>query len=118
MYKVKFGVSLASTTFFSILLAALTWIMPGVNAILIPYRRPDLFLLTNNMGKFLGRPRLVWYGSLWLVFIILVQPRRNKSEGCDRLEGRRSRRRRKRSCLNHARPPCRSVQCSKTFCTA
>jgi basic amino acid/polyamine antiporter, APA family len=67
-----FGVSLASTTFFSILLAALTWIMPGVNAILIPYRRPDLFLLTNNMGKFLGRPRLVWYGSLWLVFIILV----------------------------------------------
>ncbi len=71
-----FGVSLASTTFFSILLAALTWIMPGVNAVLIPYRRRHrdllyhLFPLTNN--TFLGLPRLVWYGILWLVFIIPV----------------------------------------------
>ena len=32
--------SLASTTFFGILLAGLTWIIPGLNAILIPYRRP------------------------------------------------------------------------------
>ena len=67
-----FGVSLASTTFFGILLAGLTWIMPGLNAILIPYRRPDLFQLTNNTGKFLGLPRLVWYGIIWLVFIIPV----------------------------------------------
>jgi amino acid transporter len=67
-----FGVSLASTTFFGILLAGLTWIMPGLNAILIPYRRPDLFQLTNNTGKFLGLPRLVWYGILWLVFIVPV----------------------------------------------
>jgi hypothetical protein len=77
-----FGVSLASTTFFGILLAGLTWIMPGVNAILMPYRRPepyrhpepdsgdDFFRLTNN--KVLGLPRLVWYGILWLVFIIPV----------------------------------------------
>src|SRR6266567_5556940 len=67
-----FGVSLASTTFFGILLAGLTWIMPGLNAILIPYRRPDLFQLTNNTGKFLGLPRLVWYGILWLIFIVPV----------------------------------------------
>src|SRR5215469_11337367 len=67
-----FGVSLASTTFFGILLAGLTWIMPGLNAILIPYRRPDLFQLTNNTGKFLGLPRLVWYGIIWLVFIVPV----------------------------------------------
>jgi amino acid transporter len=80
-----FGVlSLVSTTFFSIVLAALTWIMPGINAILIPYRRPgpyrqaqvdddsgsDFFRLTNS--KVLGLPRLVWYGILWLVFIIPV----------------------------------------------
>jgi basic amino acid/polyamine antiporter, APA family len=77
-----FGVSLASTTFFGILLAGLTWIMPGVNAILMPYRRPepyrhpepdsgaDFFRLTKN--KILGLPRLVWYGILWLVFIIPV----------------------------------------------
>jgi len=67
-----FGVSLASTTFFGILLAGLTWIMPGLNAILIPYRRPDLFQLTNNTGKFLGLPRLVWYGIVWLIFIVPV----------------------------------------------
>jgi amino acid transporter len=67
-----FNVSLASTTFFGILLAGLTWIMPGLNAILIPYRRPDLFQLTNNTGKFLGLPRLVWYGIIWLIFIVPV----------------------------------------------
>ena len=67
-----FGVSLASTTFFGILLAGLTWIMPGLNAILIRYRRPDLFQLTNNTGRFLGLPKLVWYGILWLIFIVPV----------------------------------------------
>src|SRR5713101_367456 len=67
-----FNVSLASTTFFGVLLAGLTWIMPGLNAILIPYRRPDLFQLTNNTAKFLGLPRLVWYGILWLIFIVPV----------------------------------------------
>jgi amino acid transporter len=64
--------SLASTTFFGILLAGLTWIMPGLNAILIPYRRPDLFQLTNNTGKLLGLPRLVWSGIIWLIFIVPV----------------------------------------------
>lgn len=67
-----FGLSLASTTFFGVLLAALTWIMPGFNAILIPYRRPDLFELTNNTGKFLGLPKLVWCGIIWLIFILPV----------------------------------------------
>lgn len=67
-----FGLSLASTTFFGVLLAGLTWIMPGLNAILIPYRRPDLFQLTKNTSTFAGLPRLVWYGILWLVFIIPV----------------------------------------------
>jgi hypothetical protein len=46
--------------------------MPGLNAILIPYRRPDLFQLTNNTGRFLGLPKLVWYGILWLIFIVPV----------------------------------------------
>ncbi len=67
-----FNLTLANTTFFGVLLAALTWIMPGINAILIPYRRPDLFQLTNNTGRFLGLPRLVWYGIIWLIFIIPV----------------------------------------------
>jgi amino acid transporter len=67
-----FNFSLASTTFFGILLAGLTWIMPGLNAILIPFRRPDLFQLTNNTGRSLGLPRLVWSGILWLIFILPV----------------------------------------------
>ncbi len=66
------GLSLASTTFFGVLLAGLTWIMPGLNAILIPYRRPDLFKLTNNTKRLLGLPRLVWFGILWLIFILPV----------------------------------------------
>ncbi len=70
--SVNIYLSLASTTFFGILLAGLTWIMPGLNAILIPYRRPDLFQLTNNTGKFLGLPRLVWSGIIWLIFIVPV----------------------------------------------
>jgi amino acid transporter len=66
------GLNLATTTFFGVLLAGLTWIIPGINAILIRWRRPDLFQLTNNTKYFLGLPRLVWYGILWLVFIIPV----------------------------------------------
>ncbi|HYA98646.1 MAG TPA: amino acid permease [Ktedonobacteraceae bacterium] len=70
--SVNIYLSLASTTFFGILLAGLTWIMPGLNAILIAYRRPDLFQLTNNTGRFLGLPRLVWSGIIWLIFIVPV----------------------------------------------
>ncbi len=70
--SVNVNLSLAQTTFFGILLAGLTWIMPGLNAILIPYRRSDLFQLTNNTGKFLGLPRLVWSGIIWLIFIVPV----------------------------------------------
>ena len=70
--SINVNLSLASTTFFGILLAGLTWIMPGLNAILIPYRRPDLFQLTNNTRKFLGLPRLVWSGIIWLIFIVPV----------------------------------------------
>ena len=66
------SLSLASTTFFGILLAGLTWIMPGINAILISFRRPDLYQLTNNTSKFLGLPRLVWIGIVWLIFIVPV----------------------------------------------
>jgi len=70
--SIPINLSLASTIFFGILLAGLTWIMPGLNAILIPFRRPDLFQLTNNTGRFLGLPRLVWCGIIWLIFIVPV----------------------------------------------
>jgi amino acid transporter len=67
-----FNINLASTTFLGVLLAGLTWIIPGINAILIRWRRPDLFQLTNNTKYFLGLPRLAWYGILWLIFIVPV----------------------------------------------
>jgi amino acid transporter len=70
--SLNINLSLAEATFFGILLAGLAWIMPGLNAILIPYRRPDLFQLTNNTGKLLGLPRLVWCGIIWLIFIVPV----------------------------------------------
>jgi APA family basic amino acid/polyamine antiporter len=70
--SVTIYLTLAGATFFGILLAGLTWIMPGFNAILIPYRRPDLFQLTNNTARFLGLPRLVWFGIIWLIFIVPV----------------------------------------------
>jgi beta-lysine 5,6-aminomutase beta subunit len=67
-----FGLNLAGTTFFGVLLAGLTWIMPGINAILMPYRRPDLFQLTSNTKRFLSLPRLAWFGIIWLIFIVPV----------------------------------------------
>lgn len=54
------------------MLAALTWIMPGLNALCLPYRRPDLFQLTGRTGKVLGLPKLVWCGILWPLFILPV----------------------------------------------
>ncbi|HEY4385956.1 MAG TPA: amino acid permease [Ktedonobacteraceae bacterium] len=67
-----FNVTLAATTFFGVLLAGLTWIMPGLNAILLPYRRPDLFQLTGVTRTFLRLPSIVWYGIIWLIFIVPV----------------------------------------------
>lgn len=67
-----FNLTLGATAFFGILLSALTWILPGINAVLIPYRRPDLFKLTNSTGTFLRLPRLVWFGVIWLIFIVPI----------------------------------------------
>jgi amino acid transporter len=54
--------SLATTLFFSILMALLTWVMPGVNALLAPFTRPDL------MASAPWRPLLPALGVLWGVF--------------------------------------------------
>jgi len=47
-------------------MAALTWIMPGVNAILIRFRRPDL---VRNAPY---RRWLPWLGVAWIVFPIWI----------------------------------------------
>ncbi len=54
--------NLAATAWFSILLAMLTWVMPGVNALVARFTRPDLVR---------NAPWAAWlpiFGILWLVF--------------------------------------------------
>ena len=58
--------NLVATLWFSIFMAALTWIMPGVNALLIRFRRPDL---VRNAPYSRALP---WLGVAWLVFPLWI----------------------------------------------
>jgi amino acid transporter len=58
--------NLVATLWFSIFMAALTWIMPGVNAVLIRFRRPDL---VRNAPYSKALP---WLGVAWLVFPLWI----------------------------------------------
>jgi APA family basic amino acid/polyamine antiporter len=58
--------NLVSTLWFSILAAGLTWIMPGVNALLIRFTRPDL-----AAGAPYGSALPV-LGAIWLVFTVVL----------------------------------------------
>jgi amino acid transporter len=58
--------NLVSTLWFSILAAGLTWIMPGVNALLIRFTRPDL-AADAPYGSAL--PVL---GGIWLLFTVVL----------------------------------------------
>jgi amino acid transporter len=58
--------NLAGTAWFSIMMAVLTWTLPGVNAILVRFRRPDL-VRNAPYGK-----ALPWIGLAWLVFPLWI----------------------------------------------
>jgi amino acid transporter len=58
--------NLAGTAWFSITMAILTWTMPGVNALLVRWRRPDL-IRNAPFSK-----ALPWLGLLWLFFPVWV----------------------------------------------
>jgi amino acid transporter len=58
--------NLAGTAWFSIVMAVFTWTFPGLNAILVRFRRPDL---VRNAPL---RKHLWWIGALWLVFPIWI----------------------------------------------
>ena len=58
--------NLAGTAWFSIVMAILTWTLPGFNAILVRFRRPDL-VRNAPFGK-----ALPWIGLAWLVFPIWI----------------------------------------------
>jgi basic amino acid/polyamine antiporter, APA family len=58
--------NLAGTAWFSIVMALLTWTMPGINALLVRLRRPDL-IRNAPFAK-----ALPWLGLAWLVFPVWV----------------------------------------------
>jgi amino acid transporter len=58
--------NLAGTAWFSIVMALLTWTLPGVNALLVRLRRPDL-VRNAPFSK-----ALPWIGLAWLVFPIWI----------------------------------------------
>ena len=58
--------NLAGTAWFSIFMAIFTWSFPGLNAIFVRFRRPDLI----RNAPF--RKHLWWIGALWLVFPIWI----------------------------------------------
>jgi len=58
--------NLAGTAWFAIVMALLTWTMPGVNALLVRFRRPDL-VRNAPFSK-----ALPWLGLVWLVFPVWI----------------------------------------------
>jgi amino acid transporter len=58
--------NLAGTAWFSIVMAVLTWTLPGVNALLVRWRRPDL-VRNAPFGK-----QLPWIGLAWLIFPVWI----------------------------------------------
>jgi amino acid transporter len=58
--------NLAGTAWFSIMMAVLTWTLPGVNAVLVRFRRPDL-VRNAPFAK-----ALPWIGLAWLIFPVWI----------------------------------------------
>ncbi len=58
--------NLVSTAFFSIAMALLSWILPGINAMLVGVRRPDLV----RNAPF--RRALPWLGLGWIIFPVWI----------------------------------------------
>ncbi len=66
--------NLVATLWFSIFMAALTWLMPGVNALLIRWRRPDL-VRNAPFRKWLPVLGIGWLVfPLWIYYFAAVKP--------------------------------------------
>ncbi len=57
---------LAGTAWFSIVMAIFTWCLPGINAMLVRWRRPDL-VRNAPFGR-----ALPWIGAAWIVFPLWI----------------------------------------------
>jgi amino acid transporter len=58
--------NLAASAWFTILASSLSWIMPGINALLARRTRPDLVKDAPYLGA------LPWLGLVWLIFTLLL----------------------------------------------
>ena len=57
----------------SSLLAMLIWILPGLNAVLLPYKRPEIYeLIPKSMRKSYGLPVVTILGIIWLCFSVPI----------------------------------------------
>jgi APA family basic amino acid/polyamine antiporter len=65
------GISIIYGATVSALLALLVWILPGLNALLLPYRRRDLYdLIPASMKKSFGIPLIAILGIISLAFTV------------------------------------------------
>jgi amino acid transporter len=68
-----FGITFITGIITSTLLAMLIWILPGVNAVLLPYKRPDLYeLIPKSMRRTYGIPLITILGIIWICFSVPV----------------------------------------------
>jgi len=67
-----YGLSALSLAWYSILLSALTWIFPGFNALLLPFRRKDLYESAPWKTKIASIPVVSLIGLIWLIIIIPI----------------------------------------------
>jgi len=66
------GANPTVTIWFTVIMAILTWFMPGINAILLPFRRKDLFELAPSWAKkkIGGLYLLPILGVIWVLFML------------------------------------------------
>jgi amino acid transporter len=77
--------NLAGTAWFSITMAILTWAMPGVNALLVRLRRPDL-VRNAPFARQLPVLGLVWlFFPVWIYIFAVFKPIVKSLEGTGRL---------------------------------
>jgi basic amino acid/polyamine antiporter, APA family len=73
--------NLAGTAWFSIMMALFTWCLPGINAILVRWRRPDL-VRNAPFGKALPYIGLAWLVfPLWIYIFAVFKPIVNALKG-------------------------------------
>jgi APA family basic amino acid/polyamine antiporter len=73
--------NLAGTAWFSITMAIFTWCLPGVNAMLVRWRRPDL-VRNAPFGKALPYIGLAWLVfPLWIYIFAVIKPIVNAVKG-------------------------------------